>query len=196
MVGLSVFELGQMDLIELMRIAKADPSNNSKAMNELVRRYGKDAEYIARRVCFSDNDRVDAMNAALMGVVKAVRAHDGRVVGFKSYLRTTMEGEARRMSKFLGDQVLVSEGAPFEKAVVRDSYELPRVIDEYDPAVYGELTTTIGNLPESQQIIVEEMYVQDLTQAEIAASHGVTTSAISQRVKIIYRNIAAERDAA
>ena len=195
MVGFSIFELSQMDLSELLEVAKADPSNNSKAMKELVRRFQKDADYIASRVCFAVNDRVDVMNAALMGIVNAVRAHDGRGVGFKSYLKTTMTGEARRMSQFLSKQVLISEGDAYDEAIVRDSKHLPSIIDDYDPAPYGSLTLVIEQLSDDQQVIVDEMFRQELTHSEIASRHNVTPSAISQRVKVIYRNLAATRAA-
>jgi RNA polymerase sigma-B factor len=192
MVSFSIFELSQMNLTELLAVAKADPSNRSNAMNEVVRRHQAEAKFIAIRVCFNDNDRGDVMNAALMGVVKAVRAHDGRQAGFKSYLRTTMLGEARRMSVWLGDQVLISECDAFDEAVVRESKMVPSIVDNYDPEPYGGLTIAVGHLSDNQQVVVNDLYRNELTQAEIAARHAVTVSAISQRLKTIHRHLAAD----
>lgn len=189
MVGFTVNQLQIMELEAVVAIAKSDAAGSSRAMNEVVRRFEKRADYFANTLCFVNDDRADVKNAALMAVVAAVRAHDPARGGLKTYIGMTMEGAARRVSKRLGDEWGSAPAKPFDAAVDRDSIREPRPIDNIDIVVYGDLTPAVEALQPRQLRLVERHFIDGLGPKEIADEEGTTTSAVTQRIHTVVNHL-------
>jgi RNA polymerase sigma factor (sigma-70 family) len=185
-----------MELDELVVIAKRDPANNSKAMNEIVRRYQNGARIIAGRICFNQNDQGIVANTALMAVVTAVRAHDPSKDGLKSYIEITMVRAARRESMKQATDTIETNEKTVEAKLDKEAKRAVNPVDEYDPTDYGTLTPIVGELTEPQQTLLGRHYLDDLTVTEIAVIEGVTASAVTQRLATVYRSLLRSRSAA
>lgn len=180
-------------LADLITAAQADDSDDSPAMNEIVRQFTSRAWQIARAVCLRPADRENVVSAALLALTRAVRRHQADRGGFTTYAVTYMTGAARRESERLAcpqetslagpDLVLVAERQP--RAV-------PRVAScQSEQAGWGEgrIGKIIASLPKPLQTLLTERYIHDLELRRIAHLHGSSVSAVSQRLGTAHRRI-------
>jgi DNA-directed RNA polymerase specialized sigma24 family protein len=176
-MGFSVTEAMHALLVDLIREAQAAVSNETTAMNELLRRYEPLARGVVARMAPSQNDREDLLNGARWGLVKAVRNHDGRAEGFTAFLTRYMQGEAFRAVErtACADLPLADDAFPEEVA--------PR--SEPEPPTIPTHLLNVG-----QRRLVRRHYWEDQTYAAIAHEERVSLSAVRQRMLTIHRTLA------
>ena len=165
---------------ELVAAAQADTSNNSVAMNEIVRRFDGRAVGLAAFVASDYHLRQDIANAARWGVVMAVRAHTPGTPGFASYVVRTMRGEAYRA---VARNTAENEKAYADDAAVWQRQEAPEALSVVDT----DLDLLTVDLSIEQRELVRERYIEQAGVGEIAAVRGTSVSAVSQRFKTIHK---------
>jgi DNA-directed RNA polymerase specialized sigma24 family protein len=174
-MGFSMSEAQHAPLADLILEAQADSSNDSIAMTEMIKRYEPLARSVVAAIKPNENDREDLLNAARLGVVRAVRKHDGRTTGFASYLRRYMRGEAlRAVERVKRVDVLFGEDLMPEP---------------------GTAEVVVPNIPlhvlnHKQLETVRLYYWEDQTYATIARAEKVSLSAVRQRMLTIHKVLA------
>ena len=195
MEGLSVFQLERLDLEQLITLAQADPADNSRAMNEIVRRFRDRAARIAAYVCNYATERDWITNTALIELVRVVRRHDPSQNGFVTYADISMRRVAQRESMRVADDGKIPDDIAAVMALDYDWDRNGKEVVGSDPSMYGTLTAAIEALPAAQQLLVERRYDQQWTVTEIATTEGVTPSAISQRLAVVHAGVLTKLDA-
>lgn len=176
-MGFSVTEAMDAPLVDLIREAQAAVSNETAAMNELLRRYEPLARRVVARMAPRDNDRDDLLNGARWGLVKAVRNHDGRAEGFTAFMTLYMRGEAyRAMERTACADIPLADDAFPEEVAPRSAAE--------------PLTIPIHLLSAAQRRLVRRHYWEDQTYAAMAREERVSLSAVRQRMLTIHRTLA------
>lgn len=173
-------------LDELVRDARMEESDDTPAMNEIVRRFETTAQGIARRVCSNPNHRDDAANAARLAVVRAVRAHDPARHGFARYTVLWMVNAARRMSIKLTVQEIPVDAAGLAEFIDAAGSAGGRTAEGWGD---GEISSVVRRLPKAQQTLLWKRYVLDQSLAEIARDAGTSVSAVSQRLRTAHLRI-------
>jgi RNA polymerase sigma factor (sigma-70 family) len=173
-MSFSMFEAEYAPLADLIREAQSVGSNDSIAMNELLRRY----EPLVRRLVADmnprPNDRDDLLNGARWGLVQAVRKHDGRSEGFIAFATRYMRGEAlRAVERTTWADVPVADDTIPEEIAQPEEPDLPDI--------------PLHTLTSRQHVLVNLHYWEDQTYATIARGEGVTLSAVRQRMTTIHR---------
>lgn len=173
---MGTFAFGMLDapLEDLLVSARACETDDTPAMNELIRRYEPLVRKVASGLTSDAQLQDDARNGARLGIVRAVRAHDGRATGFVSFMTCYMHGEARRA---------------IERCRIQDVLPGPELLPEpveppTTPAVAAGLVMAV--LSESQRQLVVGRYVEDRTMRDLATQAGTSVAAISQRLKTIH----------
>lgn len=168
-----------LDLL-LERVQHDDPQE--RAMNEIVHRFHKKAAAIARRLTADFHLREDLMNESLAALAHAARSHKLGQPGFPAYAEICMKGAAyRAWSKQHESRLLLVDD--LAKEFDRSSTEAIHA----DTWGGGSTWEAINSLPSDKQRLLHERYVDDRSQAEMAAAEGVSVSAISQRLSTAHK---------
>jgi RNA polymerase sigma factor (sigma-70 family) len=171
-------------LEELVEAAKAEDSNDSVAMNELVRRFEPKALSLASFLSKDYHLQQDIANAARYGVVMAVRAHTSGTPGVASYIATTMRGEAyRAIGRNTEDHETV-------KAIDSPVWTTSRNVVQDTTVVDTDLGLITEDLSVEQRSLVLKRYVIGNSVSDIAKDAGTSVSAISQRFKTVHKIVA------
>jgi RNA polymerase sigma factor (sigma-70 family) len=184
MMGVSVSPSG-LSLDDLLRVAQADPADNSAAMAEILDRFAPMITATANSVTAEWNARQDAAQGARLGLVKAVRRHTVGTAGFISYARRYMRTEAVRTS-------MAMTGKPAPKPDLGASERSERrggrrqTWTEPEPKAFT-IESISALLDSSQAAILKARYVHDREMSYIARDLGVSVPAISQRLKTIHK---------
>ena len=184
-MGIFLFP-ADLGLDELVREARLGESNDTPAMNEIVRRFEKTAKGIARRTCSNLNHRDDVTNAARMAVISAVRAHDLTRPGFARYTVLYMVNAARRTSIKLNVQEIAVDTADLSDLMEAACDLSARTDDAWGD---GEISSVVRHLPMAQQTLLWKRYVLDQSLAEIAQDNGTSVSAASQRLRTAHLRV-------
>jgi DNA-directed RNA polymerase specialized sigma24 family protein len=181
-VGSLYVSAAEAALEELVEAAKAEESDDSVAMNEIVRRFEPKALKLASFVSKDHHLRPDVANAARYGVVAAVRAHTAGTPGVAAYIAMTMRGEAyRALGRNSEDHETVM---PIESPVwTRNVVEDTTVLDT-------DLGLMTQDLSVGQRSLVLKRYVIGDSVSDIATDAGTSVSAISQRFKTVHKIVA------
>ncbi len=174
-MGSFVYGASSAPLEVVLTAARSASSDDSEAMNELIQRYEPLVRKIASNLTADPHLQDDARNGARLGVVRAVRAHDGRAAGFISFMTFYMRGEARRA---------------IERCRIQDLPVSPDMLPE--PAQQAEApadrtAVIVAALSEPQRKLVVGRYVEDRTMRDLATEAGTSVAAVSQRLKTIHR---------
>ena len=170
---------------ELIAAAQADPSNDSVAMNEMVRRFEGKAVKIASGLTGDVHARQDAANAARLGVMMAVRAHKQGTHGFPSYADLTMRGEAGRAlgrASFGRNEIVVECEAPVW-------HKVPAATSQSVSLLESDLGLLLKDLTRDQRHLVLARYAEGYGVSEIASGLGTSVSAVSQRFNTIHKAV-------
>jgi RNA polymerase sigma factor (sigma-70 family) len=187
MVGIFVNRTVGIELSGLIADAQSHSSDDTPAMNEIIRRFERLAQRLARSLTSSLDLRDDLANAARVGLVRAVRRHDQHRPGFPAYAETYMRGAAlREYHSWIMPEVPSGDDLPSVEAPesVHD-----QVADRLAPWGAGEVATAIGTLKPAQRRIVEARYISDAPLSSIAQATGTTVSAVSQRLSTVHRAV-------
>lgn len=181
-----------VSLTTLITDAQSLEADDSPAMNEILRRFQGLAARVAQRLTNDTSLRGDLANAALYGLVRAVRKHDGRVEGFIAYASKYMRGAAlRELARMVPDTDSDLFLVPF--AEHQDEGATEEINDLIDlklcPWGTGIIAMVIEDLTDGQRRIVTLRYVDDQPLAQIAAVTGTTVSAVSQRLSTIHCSV-------
>ncbi len=182
-----------MELPELIEQAQARSSDNSAAMNEVVRRFDGLAVKTARYITTDRHLQEDLANAARYAVVKAVRRHR-RDTGFVSFAATYMRfaalRELRRWTTGTATITMVSIDAEPGVTEIEQALLMEDVI-VVGPLGDGNLADAVGCLRADQQELVYLRHVAQLQVQEIAEIEGTTRSAVSHRLATCHRALEA-----
>jgi RNA polymerase sigma factor (sigma-70 family) len=162
-------------------VAQAERSDDSAAMDAILRRFEKLAFRIAAQTTFDPLLQDDARNAARLGLVRAVRAHDLTVAGFASFAERYVSGEARRTVRRAG-RVVNREHVRADD----DPIWIDRVGCESQPSDDG-YPHLVSGLSSAQRTLARARYVDDRSLQQIAAELGTSVSAVSQRLSTIHK---------
>jgi RNA polymerase sigma factor (sigma-70 family) len=175
----------------LLTAARTSASDNTPAMNTIIRRFDGHARGIARKLTNDHSLRDDLANAARLGLVRAVRRHDGRRIGFSSFADRYMRGAAlRRLAE------LTRRSADATIVPLDVDQHAPRTdpIGAYEERLAlwgeGEVANAVATLTDAQQRLFVMRYVLDAQLTDIAAADGTTVSAASQRLKTAHKAVA------
>jgi RNA polymerase sigma factor (sigma-70 family) len=160
---------------DVLASARSCVTDDSVAMNHLIRRYEPLVRKVASSLTADPHLQDDARNGARLGIVRAVRAHDGRTTGFTSFMTYYMRGEARRAVERCRNQDVLPG-----PDLLPEPFQLPTT-----PA--GEAGLALAVLSEAQQQLVVGRYVEDRTMRDLAREAGTSVAAVSQRLKTIHR---------
>lgn len=183
-------------LDRLIHAAQAAQTDDSPAMNEIVRRFEGKAQSIGHSLTRCPDLQQDLANAARLGVVKAVRAHALGRPGFPAYAEKYMRGAAlREMTRWVQDDEMVSvipidDPETLDDNVVEASLE-ETVADALCPWGDGQINATILAFPLARRSLMEERYIEDLPLEEIARRSGTSVPAVSQRLATAHRHLLA-----
>jgi RNA polymerase sigma factor (sigma-70 family) len=191
----SYSQLRTAELAGLIAAAQADAHDDSPVMNEIIRRFDIKAQRIAAAVCACPADRDDAANAARLALVRAVRRHEVNRPGFAAYAVTFMTGAARRESMRLARPPETCLDGTDLTAVIERTPALLRLVADNFPGEQGwsagPIAKIVTGLPQQQQVLVAERYIQDMDIRSIAQMHGTSESAVSQRLKTVHKHVLA-----
>ena len=184
------------DLDELIAAAKADPNDCSVAMNEIVRRFQDLAWKLANNRTRSHDLRPDRANAALVELVRAVRSYRGPT-SFPSYakvlMRYAVHREHKRWIEPEPDHVVESHMIIRRRSPRPDDVTVDPTAESVlpTPAVWnGHLVRdVVAQMDPTRQELVHRRYGLELTVTEIAQADGVSTSAITQRLSTVHRQL-------
>lgn len=178
------FPPSDSSLDDLIRAAQADPSDTSAAMAEILDRFARMITATANNVTAEWNAREDAAQGARLGLVKAVRKHTVGTVGFISYARRYMRGEAVRTCVAMAGKApkadLDTPTRSERSGAHRKTWTTP------EPKAFT-IESVSALLDPTQATILSDRYVHDREMADIARDLGVSVPAISQRLKTIHK---------
>lgn len=178
-----------LPLDDLIVAAQADATDDTSAMAAILQRFEGVVSYIANTSATDWNLRQDAAQGARLGLVKAVRAHTPGTAGFRSYARRYMRTEARRIvdamtgSEVVQDPDILLLPPPAERPGVRRQRDL--AVEPSRPPF--DFDSVIEVLTIEQRLVASARYLDGYTVAEIAATLGVSVSAVSQRLKTVHK---------
>lgn len=185
---MGLFMTDGSSLDDLVAAAQKDPSNDSPAMDTILRRFENLAQKIGRNVARAEHTLYDATNGARWGLVQAVRAHKQGTNGFVSFVKIYMRGEAVRCAQAAS----VSQSATsFDLLSDREMENLAASVT-HDSVM--DLDAALSVLHVNQRELVLRRYVDDQSLGQIAADLGVTVSAVSQRLSTIHKKLAAQQE--
>jgi RNA polymerase sigma factor (sigma-70 family) len=189
-MGNSVADLGETQLDEILIAAQNDASDDSEAMNEIVRRFQRRAANLARTLTRRAEVHDDLQQAALIALVTAVRRHDPTRAGFVTYAGGYMLGAARReLSNWTGQM----PDSLSEPSVWAAACAVAAVSPE--PGLhcwgYGRAACAVSGLPERQRVLLHRRYVEDVLLTVMAVEAGTSVPAVSQRLALARRAVAA-----
>ena len=197
-VGSVYCRLQHAELGDVLKVAKASPSNDSPAMHEMVRRFNPLAQRIARSLTACTELREDLANAARTALPRAVRRHELERPGFPSYAEKFMRGAAIRELQRWTDTADASVcGAPVTLVALEDmttceEEKLAVTPDFGSGSVWGDgdVDRAVSNLSPSASQLLYRRHVEDATLRDLAAASGTSQSAVSQRLGTIHRAVA------
>lgn len=178
------------ELGRLIADAQRQQSDDSRAMDQIIRRFEGLTQRLARSMTRSPELRDDLANAARVGLVRAVRRHNLCQPGFPAYAEKYMRGAVlREYQRWIVPDVpaadVVEEITPgAEVSRIED-----QVIDRLAPWGDGPAAEAIAALAPEQRKIAASRYLDDAPLASIAAATGTTVSAVSQRLSTIHRAV-------
>jgi RNA polymerase sigma factor (sigma-70 family) len=195
-VGVLRKGLDSADLDALLEAAKADANDGSPQMNEIVRRFQALAWKLARGRTKSADLRWDLANAALIELVRAVRAHNGKGA-FPAYAKMRLRYEVNREHERWFPVIELNE-VPDTGPRLRKPAAIDASIDPIFGALFGrpatwngrEVADVLGGLSADRRNLVLQCYVDGMNVTEIAAAEGISKSAVSQRLSTIHRQLA------
>jgi len=165
----------------LVEAAKAQDSNDSIAMNEIVRRFEPKALKLASLLSMDYHLQQDIANAARYAVVMAVRAHKSGTPGVAAYIATTMRGAAyRAIDRNTAERETVK---PTDSPV----WTSTRNLVEDTTVVDTDLRLITQDLSVEQRGLVLKRYIIGASASDIAKDAGTSVSAISQRFKTLHK---------
>ncbi len=179
-MGLS-YALSELSLDDLVAAAQAKSADDTEEMAEVLRRFDGAVRTIACSQTADVDLRQDAAQAARLGLVKAVRAHNLGTAGFTTYAWRYMKGEALRAAKSMRTR---------ESAVDPTEYGWPD-----RPPADAALDTTfevldlLAVLTPEQRRIAQAHYIADLSYKDIAALLQISRPAVTQRFTVIHRSL-------
>jgi len=184
------YDYSNAGLANLLRVARSIETDDTPAMNELVKRFEPLAKRIAGGLSKKSPDLFDDLvNAGRYAVVKAVRTHDLNRHGFPAFVEQHVRGAINRtvLQTLRQRGELVSLEFVGEVASTRD--DLGQVDERLAPFGSGSVALSVAQMQPEQQKILMLRYVYDAEMKEIAHVMGVSIPAISQRFATIRRNI-------
>lgn len=185
-------DLSRIGLNQLVATAQASDADDTPAMNEVIRRFDPLARKLARGVETADYYlRDDLANAARLGVVTAVRRHNGGP-GFPAYAKVYMRGAVlREFGRWIVPETLSVDVVDIEESDHdRRSEDTNDVLDRMAPWGDGKVAAAIVELDDSQLALVHQRYVHGAAIKEIAEVVGTSGPAVSQRLATIHRRVA------
>jgi RNA polymerase sigma factor (sigma-70 family) len=184
---LSKHSSARSSLDDLLAAAKAAGSSDTPAMAEILHRFEGLAIKLAGAIDAPDHLFDDLINAARMGLVNAVRRHDGRP-GFPAFAKAYMQGAARRE---LGRWIVPEDARTDDLDDVHDHHverdDIEAVDDRLAPWGGGAISEMVRQLDDGQRNIIELRYRSDMPVKEIAGVMGTSGPAVSQRLATIHR---------
>ena len=175
----------------LVAIAQASSSDDSLAMEQIIRRFRPLARRLARATGADWHSRNDLENAAYLALVTAVRRHDVKRVGFPSFAETYMRGAVwREYRRLVSEHETFGKGPPCVDGEATSPSAEEVVHERLAPWGRNDLARAIADLSVSQRQIVIRRYVDDAPLASIAEEVGTSSAAVSQRLSTIHRVVA------
>jgi len=192
-VGAFVTGLVGAPLDELVAAAQGEPSDDSPAMNEIVRRFEKRAQVIAATVTRRTALHDDLVQASLLALVRAVRRHQVGRPGFITYASKYMTFAAHRsLAAWVGPMAEPASLSDPGVAAAASAIAAPVVTPGVRCWGYGRGAQAVLALPARQRELLTLRYVEDADLATIAAASGTSVPAVSQRLATAHRAVATQ----
>lgn len=182
--------MGYAPLSQLLDLAQADPTDNSREMAEILRRFDRLALKIARSMTSCPHAREDLANAARLGLVRAVRRHDRSRPGFGRFAERHMHFAALRAATKISD----IKDIPVTDEMINSLIETAASSLSAPPISWGtgKIAVAISKLKPQQQLLLRRRYIEDALLQDLATAAGTSVSAVSQRLTIVHRAVARE----
>jgi RNA polymerase sigma factor (sigma-70 family) len=178
------------DLATLLAQAKTAASDDTPEMAEIIRRFEGLAVNIVAGIGPADQLWDDLLNAARMGLVSAVRHHDGRPQ-FPGLAKFYMRGAAlRELARWTVPESAHSNDLDELHAGRARPDEIESSDDRLSPWGAGPVAEAVASLGRDQMNLIDLRYRHDLPVVEIAAAVGTSGPAVSQRLATIHRRVA------
>lgn len=194
-MGFSISGLQGQPLDDVVGLAKRDSSDDSDAMEEIVRRFTRRATVIVMALTDDSGKWDDMKQEAYIALTRAVRRHRSGRPGFPTYAIKYMRGAARRELQRLTGPAPESLSAPdvwdVASTVIAPTSQAGRYCWGYGPAA-----RVVSTLAERQKELLTQRYVHDAPLTTIAANGGTSVSAVSQRLATAHRAVRAALAAA
>jgi RNA polymerase sigma factor (sigma-70 family) len=185
---------GRDSLTALLTEAQGADSNDTPAMNEIVRCFDRLAKRLAAAMTTSSDLREDLANAARLGLVGAVRRHDLQSPGFPAYAEQYMRGavlrEYQKWAVPLNEDIDELAHRPVTPKAMRAPSFAHAAIERLSPWGDGAVATAVAALAPDQREILRLRYIDDLPLRDIAIATGTTMSAASRRLRTIHSKVA------
>lgn len=188
-MGFSVSGLREQSIEEVVALAQRDTSDDSPAMNEIVRRFERKATVIAETLTDDIALRPDVSQAALIGLTPAVRRHQVGRAGFLTYAVKYMSGAARRELHRWRTPMTASLSVP-EVWQAACAVAAPVSCPGQRGWGYGRAAAALATLPERQRYLLTDRYVEDKPLGDIAMACGTSVPAVSQRLATAHKAVA------
>lgn len=188
-MGFSVYAACNATLPELLVDAQAEGSDDTVAMNEIVRRFDRLTRKLARSMTTNVHDQQDIANAARVALVHAVRLHDLMRTGFPAYAEQHMRGAAARELGKLRDP----KAMPTDPEILADRDRetgQSGTADVRNPWGTGKTARAVATLSEPKLRLLRQRYVEEMLLKDIAAASGTSVPAVSQRLATAHRSAA------
>lgn len=188
-MGFSLSTPDVADMAELLAAAKAEPSDDSPAMNQIVSRFDRLAVKIAVSLTRCGHLQQDLANESRIACVRAVRAHDSARAGFPSYAERYMRGAALRELRRNSTPNAISMTNDVLAASV-DRHATGDVTRCDTSWGGGKTAGVVAQLKPTYRRLLHCRYIEDAPLKLIAAEAGTSVSAVSQRLSTAHRLVA------
>jgi RNA polymerase sigma factor (sigma-70 family) len=183
--------LARVDLNTLIGLAQDCKDDDSAAMNEIIRRFEPLTRRLVGAVQAADHFlRDDLANAGRLGLVTAVRRHNGGH-GFGNFAKRYMRGAVlREYGRWICPETVDGDAVEREQAAVTCDGETDAVLDTLAPWGAGAVAEAVDRLDPMERLLLELRYLDDAPVWAVAEVTGTTSQAVTQRINTIHRKIA------
>jgi RNA polymerase sigma factor (sigma-70 family) len=183
--------LSRVRLTTLVEMAQSEPSDDTAAMHEIICRFEPLTLRLVGGVQSADRFlRDDLANASRVGLVTAVRRHNGGE-GFGNFAKLHMRGAVlREYGRWISPETIDGEAVERELASVACDNEADAILDAMAPWGCGAVAEVVDQLDPMQRLLLELRYIDDAPVWAVAEITGTSGSAVSQRLATLHRKVA------
>jgi RNA polymerase sigma factor (sigma-70 family) len=181
--------LKTVDLDRLIRQAQKRTEDDTAAMDEIIRRFEPLIERLVRSINAVEHLRDDIANAGRLGLVRAVRRHDGRP-GFPALAEIYARGAMiREYKRWILPETPDTDAVELLHPRAHEDGFTAQVLDNMAPWGDGPVAALISSLSPDRRALIGLRFIDDAPIKGIAAVMGTSGPAVSQRIATIQRAV-------